>query len=92
LGFQPEFLGKVQLASSIASLAGVAAYRAWLKDVSIKRIITWASVLSVPLGLTQVVLATHLNREWGIPDGAFALTDSVVLAALGQVTDFDPNA
>ena len=85
LGFKPEFLGRVQLASSVASLAGVAVYRTLLKDVKIKDVILWTTLLSVPLGLTQVVLATHQNRLWGIPDELFSLTDSVVLSVLGQV-------
>ena len=38
-----------------------------------------------PLGLSQVLLTTHLNRSLGIPDEAFVLGDSAVLAALGQV-------
>ena len=85
LGFKPEFLGRVNLASSLASLLGVLGFRTVLKDVSAKDIIFWTTIVSVPLGLTQVLLATHYNRELGIPDELFALTDSAVLAALGQV-------
>lgn len=85
LGFQPEFLGRIQLASSLAALAGVAAYRSWLKNVSIKKIIVWSTLISLPLSLTQLLLTTHLNRSLGIPDQLFALTDTVVLTVLGQV-------
>ena len=85
LNFKPEFLGKVQLFSSIASLMGVGIYRQFLKDVKIKDIILWTTIISVPLSLTQYMLVTHSNRLLGIPDSAFALTDSVVLAVLGQV-------
>jgi folate/biopterin transporter len=86
LGFQPEFLGRVRLASSLAALVGVGVYRTWLKDVSVKAVILWTSLLSVPLSLTQLLLVTHANRALGIPDQLFALTDSVVLTVLGQVT------
>ena len=86
LGFQPEFLGRVRLASSLAALAGVSVYRTWLKDVSVKTVILWTSLLSVPLSLTQLLLVTHANRALGIPDQLFALTDSVVLTVLGQVS------
>jgi len=85
LGFTPEFLGRVRLASSLASLIGVFAYRTWLKDKPIKDVIFGATVLSVPLGLTQVLLTSHLNRAIGIPDTWFALSDTVVLSVLGQV-------
>ena len=35
--------------------------------------------------LFQVLLATHANQAMGIPDKLFALTDSAVLSALGQL-------
>ena len=85
LHFTPGFLGQVRLASSIASLVGVIIFRNILQDKSIKDIIFWTTILSVPLGLSQVLLTTHINRDWNIPDELFMLTDSVVLAALGQV-------
>ena len=85
LGFKPEFLGSIRLAASIASLFGVVLFRTFLKDVSIKTIIFWASIASVPLALTQVLLTTHTNRALGIPDQLFALTDTVVLVVLGQI-------
>ena len=85
LGFQPEFLGRIGLASNVAGLMGVALYRSYLKEVSVKNVILWTTLASVPLGLTQVLLATHANRALGVPDELFALSDSVVLAALGQV-------
>lgn len=85
LGFQPEFLGKIRLAASFASLCGVALYRSYLKDIPIKTVIFWSTIFSVPLGLSPILLTTHLNREFGIPDQVFALTDTVVLSVLGQV-------
>mmetsp|Transcript_34755 Transcript_34755/g.33075 ORF Transcript_34755/g.33075 Transcript_34755/m.33075 type:complete len:566 (-) Transcript_34755:44-1741(-) len=85
LGFQPEFLGRVRLAASIAALVGVTVYRTFLKDVSIKSIILWTTLISIPLSLTQLMLVTHYNRVLGIPDQLFALTDTVVLTVLGQV-------
>jgi BT1 family len=85
LGFEPEFLGRVRLAASLAALAGVTIYRTFLKDISIKQVILWTSLLSVPLSLTQLMLVTHYNRVLGIPDQVFALTDTVVLTVLGQI-------
>ena len=42
-------------------------------------------MISVPLGLTQLILISHYNRELGIPDGAFVFGDDVVLSILGQI-------
>jgi len=85
LKFQPELLGQIRLASSVASLLGVIGYRTWLKTVSIRDIIVWSTIISMPLGLTQTLLTSHYNRVLGIPDALFALIDTVVLTVLGQV-------
>ena len=66
-------------------MAGVTIYRTFLKNISIKQVILWTSLLSVPLSLTQLMLVTHYNRVLGIPDQIFALTDTVVLTVLGQI-------
>jgi hypothetical protein len=39
LGFEPEFLGRVKLVSSVASLAGIALYNFKLKDVPLKKMV-----------------------------------------------------
>jgi hypothetical protein len=51
----------------------------------VKKVIYWTTLISAPLGLSQVLLTTHYNRVLGIPDQLFALTDSAVLTVLGQV-------
>lgn len=80
----PEFLGRVRLGTSVASLAGVWLYQRFLRETPIAKILLWATIASVPLGLTQLVLVYHLNTALGIPDGAFIFGDSVVLTgALG---------
>lgn len=73
-----------RLAASVAALVGVTVYRTFLKDVSIKTIILWTTLISIPLSLTQLMLVTHYNRVLGIPDQLFALTDTVVLTVLGE--------
>ena len=85
LGFQPEFMGKVRLFSSIASLAGVSLFRWKLKNYSTKNVIFWATIASALLGLSPVMLVTHFNREIGVPDQLFSLADAVVLTVLGQI-------
>ena len=87
LHFTPEFLGKARLAGALASLAGVGLYNyGGLKRVSIRTIFTWCALLGSTLGMTQLILVTGLNRQWGISDQVFALSDTVVLTALGQVS------
>ncbi|KAI0563241.1 Biopterin transporter [Gracilaria domingensis] len=85
LHFGPEFLGRVRLVSSGAALIGLWLYRTYLRDVELKVFFLWATLLSVPLSLTQVVLVTRANVALGISDQLFALSDSAVLTALGQV-------
>lgn len=85
LNFGPEFLGSVRLTCSIASLLGILLYNLYLKQLPIKSIMKWSSIISVPLSLTQVLLVTRWNLELGIPDKMFALVDSAVLTVLGQV-------
>jgi len=63
LGFTPEFLGRVRLAGALASLAGVGVYNAALKDVPLRRMFLWTSVLGAGLGLTQILLITGA-RLW----------------------------
>lgn len=85
LHFGPEFLGVVRLASSAAALCGLYVYNRWGRQLPIKTLMGYACAISVPLSLTQLILVTRLNVAWGISDQAFALTDSAVLTALGQV-------
>ena len=85
IGFGPEFLGRVRLVTAASSLLGVWLYNQYLRRVAIKDVLLWTSLISVPLGLTQLILISHYNRELGIPDGAFVFGDDVVLSILGQI-------
>jgi folate/biopterin transporter len=86
LGFQPEFLGRVALARAVAALAGVFLYNAYLKKTPLKKMFFGSAVAGASLGLTQLILVTGLNREWGIDDRLFSLGDSVLLTVLGEVS------
>lgn len=85
IGFGPEFLGRVRLVTAASSLLGVWLYNQYLRKVAIKDILLWTSIISVPLGLTQLLLISHYNRELGIPDSAFIFGDDVALAILGEI-------
>ena len=86
LGFTPEFLGRVALARAVAALAGVFLYNAYLKNTPLKKMFFGSAVAGASLGLTQLILVTGLNREWGIDDRLFSLGDSVLLTVLGEVS------
>ena len=86
LGFTPEFLGRVALARSVASLAGVGLYNAYLKKVPLKKMFTWSAVVGTVLGMSQLLLVSGYNRQLGISDQFFSLGDTVVLTVLGEVS------
>ncbi|XP_019442185.1 PREDICTED: folate-biopterin transporter 1, chloroplastic isoform X2 [Lupinus angustifolius] len=86
LGFTPEFLGRVKLVTSIASLIGVGLYNGFLKNVPLRKIFLATTILGSALGMTQVVLVTGLNRKLGINNEWFAIGDSLILTVLSQAS------
>ncbi|KAJ6312959.1 hypothetical protein OIU77_014477 [Salix suchowensis] len=86
LGFTPEFLGRVKLVTSVASLLGVGLYNGFLKNVPLHKIFFATTVTGTALGMTQVFLVTGLNRKFGISDEWFAVGDSLILTVLGQAS------
>ena len=85
LHFQPEFLGRVRLVTSIAALVGIWIFQRFLKSVPFRVIFAWSTVLSAILGLTTLLLVTHANRALGIDDHWFSLGDSLILTVMGQI-------
>ncbi|KAA3480489.1 Biopterin transport-related protein BT1 [Gossypium australe] len=86
LGFTPEFLGRVKLVTSVASLVGVGLYNGFLKRVPLRNIFLATTIIGTAFGMTQVLLVTGLNRQLGISDEWFAIGDSLILTVLGQVS------
>ncbi|GAB4843360.1 hypothetical protein Ancab_013326 [Ancistrocladus abbreviatus] len=86
LGFTPEFLGRVKLVTSVASLLGVGLYNGFLKNIPLQKIFLATTVFGTSLGMTQVFLVTGLNRQFGISDEWFAIGDSLILTVLGQAS------
>nr|XP_016464108.1 PREDICTED: folate-biopterin transporter 1, chloroplastic-like [Nicotiana tabacum] len=84
LGFTPEFLGRIKLVTSVASLIGVALYNSFLKKVPLRKIFLVTAIIGSALGMTQVLLVTGLNRQFGISDEWFSIGDSLILSVLGQ--------
>lgn len=85
LHFEPEFLGRVYLVTSFASLAGVWIFQRFLKSIPFRVIFVWSTVLSSILGMTTLLLVTHTNRLLGIDDHWFSLGDSLILSVMGKI-------
>ncbi len=85
LGFQPEFLGRVRLVTSLASLGGVWLFQRFFRTIPFRKIFVWSTILSTALGLTTLLLVTHTNRAIGIDDHWFSLGDSLILTVIGQI-------
>ncbi|MEO0834723.1 MAG: folate/biopterin family MFS transporter [Cyanobacteria bacterium J06642_3] len=86
LGFEPEFLGRVRLVTSFASLVGIFLFQRYLKTVPFRQILGWSTVIAAALGMTTLLLVTHANRALGIDDHWFSLGDSLILTVVGQIT------
>jgi folate/biopterin transporter len=85
LGFEPEFLGRVRLVTSLAALLGIWVFQRFLKMVPFRTIFAWSTVLSCVLGMSMLLLVTHTNRAIGIDDQWFSLGDSLVLTVMGEI-------
>ena len=85
LGFEPEFLGRVRLVTSLAALLGIWVFQRFLKAVPFRTIFAWSTVLSCLLGMSMLLLVTHANRAIGIDDQWFSLGDSLVLTVMGEI-------
>lgn len=85
LGFEPEFLGRVRLVTSMASLVGIWIFQRFLKSVAFRTIFGWTTIISTVLGMTMLLLVTHANRAIGIDDHWFSLGDSLILTVMGQI-------
>jgi len=85
LGFEPEFLGRVRLVTSLASLGGIWLFQRFLKQVPFRVIFGWSTLISAILGLSMLLLVTHTNRTLGISDRWFSLGDSLILTVMGQI-------
>ena len=85
LGFTPEFLGRVRLVTSVASLLGIWLFQRFFKAIPFRSILGWMTVISTLLGLTTLLLVTHANRSLGIDDRWFSLGDTLVLTLAGEI-------
>lgn len=85
LHFNPQFLGTVRLVTNVAGLFGVWVFHRFLRQVPIRKIFAWSTVICTLLGLTSLILVTHFNRQLGIDDRWFSLGDSLILTVAGRI-------
>lgn len=85
LGFEPEFLGRVRLVTSLAALVGIWLFQRFLKTIPFRVIFGWSTVIATVLGMTTLLLVTHTNRALGIDDQWFSIGDSLILTVIGQI-------
>lgn len=62
LHFTPEFLGRVKLVTSVASLLGVGLYNGFLKNVPLRKIFFVTTVFGSAIGMTQVCDMSYLLK------------------------------
>eukprot|EP00286_Rhodomonas_abbreviata_P021817 CAMPEP_0181304330 /NCGR_PEP_ID=MMETSP1101-20121128/9093_1 /TAXON_ID=46948 /ORGANISM="Rhodomonas abbreviata, Strain Caron Lab Isolate" /LENGTH=489 /DNA_ID=CAMNT_0023410081 /DNA_START=119 /DNA_END=1588 /DNA_ORIENTATION=- len=86
LGFTSEFLGTVNVVGSVCNLAAVVLFQAFLKKTAFRPLLIWGTVISTALGLSNLLLVFHTNRQWGIPDTFFCVGESAVQSVVGWVT------
>lgn len=86
LHLSAEFLGRVALIMSLASLLGIWVYQRFLIFVSLRWIFIWGTGLSVAVGLALLLLVTHANRAIGIDDQWFLIGDRLVYTVIGRIT------
>lgn len=63
LAFTPEFLGRVKLVTSVASLLGVGLYNCCLKKVPLRKIFLVTTIIGSALGMTQVRVAVNISSN-----------------------------
>lgn len=85
LGFQPDFMGQLRLASALASVVGIYLFNRFLQNVSFKKVLTATTIICCLLSLSQLLLVSRKNLEYGIPDKAFCLGDSVILTVFAEI-------
>eukprot|EP01017_Pseudomicrothorax_dubius_P035418 TRINITY_DN4955_c0_g2_i1.p1 TRINITY_DN4955_c0_g2~~TRINITY_DN4955_c0_g2_i1.p1 ORF type:complete len:515 (+),score=48.22 TRINITY_DN4955_c0_g2_i1:62-1606(+) len=85
LKFSPEFMGVLRIISAASAIIAVWVYNRYLAKFSFKKVFAWTTVLGVLVSMTQLILVTRLNQEWGIPDKFFCFGDSLVVQMLGEI-------
>lgn len=83
LGFSATFLGFMGGVSSIGFIIAVILYQRYLRNVALRKLMFWSSIAAFLVGSTQLLLVTRANLALGIPDEAFAISDTFILRFTG---------
>jgi BT1 family len=63
----------------------VALYNMYLKEVPLRTMLWWSMIIGTLLSATQLLLVSGVNKQMGLSNEMFALSDSAMLTVLGQV-------
>ena len=84
LGFTPDEFGMLDVMGHIVAILGTVIYKRFLRNVPFQKIFGYSIFLSFLLENTLLLLVFHVNRQWGIPDYAFAFIERIVITLVGQ--------
>jgi folate/biopterin transporter len=84
LHFSSSFMGTINVVGAICSLGGVVIFGKFLANTPFRPILIWSTIISTVFGLTQLILVFRWNAGY-IPDGAFCVGESAILAILGWI-------
>jgi folate/biopterin transporter len=85
LRFSAGTLGVLDFAKHAAMLMGTLLYRKCCRRARFRQFFVVVVLFSALLSCTPVLLVTHANTAWNIPDVAFATGDDVALSIVGQI-------
>lgn len=85
LHFTPEFFGRLALVSNITAIVGVVLFRKFLLSLPLRRLLFGVVVLSIVLSLPTMGLVYGWYRLLGVSPQFFALADTLVTGALGEI-------
>lgn len=84
LGFTPDEFGMLDVMGHVVAIIGTMLYKRFLRNVSFQKIFGYSIFISFLLENTLLLLVFHVNRQWGIPDYAFAFIERIVLTLVSQ--------
>jgi len=85
LHFDYEFIGRIQLVSSLAMMCGIIVYYRWLSKHTFKKLITISTIFATIFNLIQLMQILRINIKLGIPDTYLALSLDLITNSLAQL-------
>ena len=92
LKFTPEILGNVKLVTAVSGLFGILVYRNFLTQVPAKKILKFCGYVSLPLGLTPLLLINGISEKLHISSQMFVYSGERAtkhVAKLATVSNFE---